>query len=449
MYTPAFRGIFLSIPAWLLTCNCTPRNVHISLEGRPQNADVGESGHQIHKKANKSGNGQNPAAHHARRFNTLLALSRVSGPEPYTGFRYCYSRKRKVFETVTSGSGCQRVLTALAANLPGGISDIQDAATRRTPTAAASTGKYPGSAMWRTRLLPDDQAADSANAPGQDGANESWVDCVAGESGIRPHTATVLRAASSWFGCGRREGDLLLCSEPKCPTCWEDGPANLHNTGTFCSRFKHGMPPKASSGLGRLKGGDVKSATSAGSTPRGWAVGAGQGEDVEIFTTPTARASDLSGDGDVTLAKILYFFDIEGNRRAGGTGGGPTMEFVLVYEYVTCGRGRSKKEDPATKHPTYWLRGGPSVVPSVFPVDAVRRHVHMSHLCPVSSFEACTSHTSVSQSCGLRDDATARGGGKVWCHEYNLASSDRTKVERGDAYMLNEHWRGVFQDGVV
>lgn len=303
--------------------------------------------------------------------------------------------------------------------------------------------------MWRAEILRDNaEPANYGNVSAGEGETAPWVACMTGESGIRPHEDTILGAARVWFGCGRPQDDPVVCSDPKCPRCWGGGPDKLDNSGISCSRFKHGVPPKASSGLGRFKGGDVKTATSDGPTPRSWAVGAGQGEDVEIFTSPTARASDLSGDGDVTLAKILYFFDIEGNRRADATGSGPIMEFVLVYEYVTCGAGRSRKPDPATKHPTYWLRGAATVVPSVFPVDAIRRHVHMYHLCPVSSFDIGVSNTSSSRSCGLRDD-TERGGGKVWRHHYNLAAAHQPDAQRGDAYMLNEHWRSVFQDGVV
>lgn len=92
--------------------------------------------------------------------------------------------------------------------------------------------------------------------------------------------------------------------------------------------------------------------------PQAWAVGEGSGEDVEIFTIPAARSQDLSGDGEVTLGKILNFFDHTGNGPAGPNESGSLMQYVLVHEYVTCARGRTKKEDPATQHPTYWLRGG-------------------------------------------------------------------------------------------
>ena len=116
------------------------------------------------------------------------------------------------------------------------------------------------------------------------------------------------------------------------------------NSEILCSRIKHGVPPKASSGKGFLKGGDVKSATKDGPTPRAWAVGDGSGDDVEILCNPEARKRNLAGDSEVTFGQELYFFSVRANRRAGDDGGGPLMEYVLVYEYVTCGTGRSKNE---------------------------------------------------------------------------------------------------------
>ncbi|CAM9433741.1 unnamed protein product, partial [Ascophyllum nodosum] len=44
----------------------------------PHDASIGEQGHQRHKRSNKSGSGRDPAAHHARRVNTLLALRRLT-----------------------------------------------------------------------------------------------------------------------------------------------------------------------------------------------------------------------------------------------------------------------------------------------------------------------------------------------------------------------------------
>eukprot|EP00903_Cladosiphon_okamuranus_P020052 g18418.t1 len=52
------------------------------------------------------------------------------------------------------------------------------------------------------------------------------------------------------------------CGEVRCPDCWLD--SSTLDEGISCTRFKHGAPPQASSGLGRWKGGDVKASTRAG-----------------------------------------------------------------------------------------------------------------------------------------------------------------------------------------
>ena len=97
-----------------------------------------------------------------------------------------------------------------------------------------------------------------------------------------------------------------------------------------------------------IRGGAVESATEDGPTPHAWADGVGSGEGVEIFCSPEARRRNRAGDGEVALGKILYFFSVRANRRPGDVGRGPLMEYVLVYKYVTCGTGRSKKEEAAT-----------------------------------------------------------------------------------------------------
>ena len=195
------------------------------------------------------------------------------------------------------------------------------------------------------------------------------------------------------------------------------------------------MPPRASSGLGRFKGGNVRSAS--------------------FFTSPRSHAAGLAVDGGVTLAKILYFFDHEGNKRAGNSQGqGPMMEYVLVYEYVTRGKERSKLGDCVTEHPTYFLQARPRTKPSVFPVGAIRRHVHMFHMCPLGSFAAASATSSVPQEmdaplmCGLHSAANTKGGGNVWKLHYHPASAAQRKIQR-DSYLLNEHWHSAFQDGVV
>lgn len=411
----------------------------------------------MHKRATKGGSGRNPALDHARRANMLLALHRLMTPDTYKASKYSYKDKKHITTAVTSGLRCQRALTSLASRLRGGISNVVDAEAETKPTTAQSTGQVPGSATWdaMVRLSDASTPIPGSAAAGGEEAKDDWQHrVVTGEYGIRPRASTILKAARVWYGCGQGNNVASsACSEPKCPRRWRGGPRRLENLRISCSRFKHGVPPRASSGKGFFTGGDVKNATRGGDTPRAWAVGEGSGENVEIFTNPDARRQGLSGDGDVTLGKLLYFFDHVGNpRRSGSTERGPLMHYALVYEYVTCGRGRTKREDPATKHPTYWLQGGIRAEPSVFPVEAIRRTVHMYHLCPASSLAGDLGRgasSAANRCCGLVDGkATRGGGGKVWKHRYVLATARQPETQR-DAYMLNEHWRGVYQDGVV
>lgn len=83
MYTPhLYYIISFSDHILLFPRDSTPLHFHVLFVTLSQNEDVGEGGHQMHKRANKSGNGENPAAHHARRASTLMVLARVTGPEP-------------------------------------------------------------------------------------------------------------------------------------------------------------------------------------------------------------------------------------------------------------------------------------------------------------------------------------------------------------------------------
>ncbi|CAB1102238.1 unnamed protein product [Ectocarpus sp. CCAP 1310/34] len=235
-------------------------------------------------------------------------------------------------------------------------------------------------------------------------AMEAWEACLS-EGAVRPSAGGILNANTLRYANGHSDGDGR--------DVWNE-----------------------LSGLARLKGGDVKAATAGGATPRDWAVGSGQGDAVEIFTNPMAKRDDLSGDGDVTLGRILYF-DHEGNRRPDATpGAGPAMELVLPYEFVTCGSGRSKEADSVTQHPTYWLQGGVKQVPSDYLIEAIRRHVMMYHHRAASSFATGVSHTPASDSCRHRDDHKARGGGRFRKHHYRLAVANSSGPR--DAYMLNE-----------
>ncbi|CAM9428457.1 unnamed protein product [Hapterophycus canaliculatus] len=102
---------------------------------------------------------------------------------------------------------------------------------------------------------------------GEVGEAPSWQKCVE-QQRVVPREETILVAAQTWYGYGRSDDDPRTCTDPMCPICWEGGEETLQNDQIACSRFEHGVSSKVSSGLGRLKGGDVRAATISGPTPR-------------------------------------------------------------------------------------------------------------------------------------------------------------------------------------
>ena len=111
-----------------------------------------------------------------------------------------------------------------------------------------------------------------------------------------------------------------------------------------------------------------------------------------------------------------------------------------------------------TGYPSFFLQGK-SVPPSVFPVNAIRRHVHMYHVCPSrdQTGNGTGTHSATGDAeqdsgiedwvCGLAHEEGRTGGRKVWRHKYMLAGTIGTRMRR-DRYILNEHWHGTFRDGI-
>lgn len=374
--------------------------------------------------------------------------------DPWLVSGFDYSTKTLFTDRLQrAGTGCVRVLNCLAGHLRGGIVSPTDPDEATEPTLAATAGRYPSAAKWdakivRTGETPALHVETSTALP-------EWVSRIA-EGGVVPHEKMVEHAMRLWYGCDRNADDA--CGEARCPDCRADG--WRMDDDIRCSRYKHGAPTRASSSLGRWKGGDVRSAASEEESPRAWAVGSGMGEDVEIYTHREAKDKRLSGDGNVTLGKILYFFDQRINADRAGPAAlarSVVVQWVLVYEYVTCGAGRGELRDSITQHPTYWLQGN-EARPSVFPVSSIRRHVHMYHLCPLpKSTSPGAGHSGGSSAnadegaewvCGLCPGDKRRGGKKVWRHKYRLAAKGGASTVR-DKYMLNEHWHSAFQDGVI
>lgn len=167
---------------------------------------------------------------------------------------------------------------------------------------------------------------------------------------------------------------------------------------------------QASSGLGRWKGcGCPLVYCQHGSRTTGAGID-GSGEDVEIFVHRKTIDECLTSRGNVALARILYHFECEGNMRYGSRAApGPMMDWVLVFELVSCDRNRSRMNDPVTLHPISWLQGN-SGTPSVFRVTATRQRVHMYRLCPTTEG-------------GLFEEDSAKGRRRVWRHTFRLAGN--------------------------
>lgn len=131
----------------------------------------------------------------------------------------------------------------------------------------------------------------------------------------------------------------------------------------------------ASSGLGRRGGANVRSAAVGGDLSRSWVLGQSSGEDVEICVSPLALKEKRVDIGNLTIAKICYFFDHIGNSREEQDAWGPCTRWVVAYSYVTVGTGAKSLRDDFTQHPVY----------------AIRRRVHMYHCCPIQGQWACGS----------------------------------------------------------
>lgn len=416
-------------------------NTPVTVSGIVPNASTGEFAHQQHKRANKSSSNRNAPAHYARHANTAYAFDALADGIPYRVKKYNKSTKKHGTVTVKAGSGCSRLLQALRRDTSGDVVGVPDIREHGTPAPGVLTGKFPGAARWVAPLRKGPHAAVQSG---------DWR-TRASTMRQRPRVDHLLEAYRSFFGCGGIDEPPQPCANSRCPRCWTN-PSALDSEEMACSRFKHGAPLKASSGLGRWKGGDIRGQADY-EFPDSWAVGEGGGEDVEIWTTPPYDGDRRVDVEKLTMGRILYFFDHEGNPRGnGGTGDDrPITSWVLVFDYVTSGDGKSRLPDKASDHPTMRLRGRSD--PVIYPAEAIRRHVHLYHACPCIPQAAGggvgappAAPGDAQWECGLAQDRGGRfGGAKVWRHKYRLAASNKGY----DHYLLNEHHHSISQDAFV
>ena len=284
--------------------------------------------------------------------------------------------------------------------------------------------QFPGSAVWAATLFED---GDVCNVAG------TWTDRVA-SGHLRPDEETLSRAFETYYGCGREEP----CENLRCPSCWDDGHASaLEVNQIACSTYIR-VPLVASYGQGCLKGGDAKTADRPG--PRDdWALGGGGGDNVEVYNgpPPPPDVGTVATD-QLTLVKILYFLH-EGNPRSLSGEPPPLTWWVLGYEYVGVGEGNERVPDSITGHPTLLLRGRGR--PLVFPVDAIRRQVHIYHQCPRRGDVDPGQAFVCEQTQG--EGRTTR----AWHHRFRLAHPGSHNGY--DRYLLNEVHHSVNQDTFV
>ena len=203
-----------------------------STQGAPLDASIGEAGHQRHKRANKSGSGWDPAAHHARHRKTGLALVRIMRSQSGLVHVYDYAtRTRFTNRRESAGVRCVRVLNCPDEGLRGGIVSPTDPDEGLAPTPVAAAGGYPGATQWNATILQ----TKGIHVPGAEAVavQQELVTSIA-ESGVVPREKTVEDAMRVWYNCSRTAGDPV-CGDGRCHDCQADGSqmgGDIHGTRT-------------------------------------------------------------------------------------------------------------------------------------------------------------------------------------------------------------------------
>ena len=372
-----------------------------------------------------------------RRTNTLLALEGIVDGISWPARKWSRKQRMHVWQSVHAGPNCVAGLKALRSIWAGGLDGPTDPYEDITIGAKQKArGQTSGNAMWQATLWT---AEDEAYHGGGLDAREEWAD-VLRRTHMRPDASLLIQALCLWYGCQQQEGVENVCGDSRCPNCWYGGRDLLVHKKIHCSRIAWGMSAIQSSGLGRVRGGNARAAGEEG-PEHAWALGEGAGEDVEIFKNPRAlEGYNLNprctvDPQNLTMAKVLYTFVHECNPPStdpsGGNVGGSTI-WAACYEYKSAGRGKNRLPDSTTEHPTFTMSGKGR--PSIFPVDAIRRHVHMWHACPDST------GSNIWQ-CGPCSSAT---GVRVWSHKYRNATGDGP-----DRFILNEHHHSLARDSFL
>ena len=238
---------------------------------------------------------------------------------------------------VRPGADCVATLKKLDAVWAGGQVAPREKQISEKPSPRWYTGQFTGGANWKARFWE--------NVLGQEASFQKkgvWQSAMK-NTHMRRDKNVFVEAMVVWFACGRVEGEAL-CGERRCPDCWEkERDADIQSIDSQCSRYLMNAGRRNSSGLGRLRGGNVGTAGQVDDQLHDWSFGNGAGEDVEIFVNRAAAnkpAPQLKPIHDLKTSKLLYFFTHEGNRRSedGPRTKGAMTSWACVYNYTTAGR---------------------------------------------------------------------------------------------------------------
>jgi len=353
------------------------------------NVNTGESLHKSLKGWGKLGKGVNITVHIARRLNTRIAATAMMDGVEWEA--RCYNKRRHRWETekVRASPHCRELMRTLL--------DSSQAPRKH------GVGRARRTVDWI--MTVNTKGAKIAGLPDEE---EGWIDSIA-----RASQGFNLRDLNKkWYGCGRLTQEDL-CGRPRCMRCWKSRNKGFTETEVRCSNNWTGAPPRASGGGGTLRGCPVQLATP---NNRQWMVASQPGgTDVELYSDRAALEAQKPGStGSCTLGKVAFFLEHMGNPPQGEGTVGEIFRWVGVAEYFSASSGGGGNKDAATGHPV--LRLGESL--SFFPVEAIRRVVHIHHACGQDG----------------RCKAVSDGNkAPVWRHD----------VRPGDGFLCNEHFHSV------
>lgn len=363
--------------------------------------------------------------HYGRRTNTGWALHALA-----EGIAYAVTRKgpggTNIKATVHPGAGCVRMLQMCRVSVVGGLIGAEDSDGKVGQTKGTFYGQHPGGARFEMEL----RVADDVVSESEEELDEPWM---SGPSEYRPTDKMLHAQYAEFLSCGRNESTLDKCGRTYCALCNQPAvgarSSLLQDLGMDCRRYGSGATARQTSGLLRWRGGDVRrSRPGTLADRRKWAHGPTCGEDVEIYCTKHSRTHGVTGIGNVTIGRILYFFDHKHNRADVGDPD-VRLQWVVVLPFKTVGAGEHFQRDNTCEHPLYYLSRG--TTPEVYPSDAIRRHVHMYHMCPHDGEWACGP-----------GETTTTGATGAWEHKYKALVDQAGN----DHYILNEHANNVFRD---